>query len=357
MRTYFDLMNASYIANYIDLVRPTSILDSGLVTIFPNRPIMGLDYSYAKTTHGHVEIAPVSAYDAEPITQNRESFDAVKGDLPLFRSKMILSEKEKAQLVSTMNSPISKDYLNKLVASIYDDRMSLVTSLAWTQEYLRAKTLSEGKITMQSQGGAITIDYKVPANHKFTLTGTDAWTDVTAPILDQIKSWIEVVYLETGVMPSEMYLNYNTFKLMAKNDQVKAYAFPVSLALNAGTSPLVSLSDEQVMATIKAFTGLNSINVIHKKITIGGVAYDLIADNKISIVPMGQIGETLVGTSPAEYSKNYEGNDNVEVTAEGYAVASISSKDGAPYIYETQVEMVCLPSLPVSDTMVLATVA
>ena len=83
MRTYFDLMNASYIANYIDLVRPTSILDSGLVTIFPNRPIMGLDYSYAKTTHGHVEIAPVSAYDAEPIAQNRESFDAVKNNKDL----------------------------------------------------------------------------------------------------------------------------------------------------------------------------------------------------------------------------------------------------------------------------------
>ena len=355
MQIITDFLNAGYFAGYVDARAIANGGDMMLERFFPVKKIPGLEYSYIKTTKGAVELSIASSYDAEPITQNRESFDAMKGDLPLFRRKMVLSEKEKMMINNAMTTQ-NAEYIGGVIGTIYDDRYTLVEGALWTQEYLRAKALIDGKIVLSSNGGAVNVDYKVPADNKYTLTGTDAWSDPTAPILDQIKAWIDKVYMNTGIKPDAMLLNQTTFQYLVNNEQIRNNLIPLSL-LVSNVADSIALSDRQIMESVKAFCGLREILVYDRNVNMDGVISKLIPDNKVSIFPSGKVGETLVGTSPAELSVYVDGNTNVSITNAGIAVANVVNTTGAPYRTETQVEVVTLPSFLMSDFTVLATVA
>ena len=348
-----EVFNASAFVGYVEETQAILGEATELENLFPVRTIDGLDYSYIKTANSAVELTAPSAFDAEPIAQHREGFDATKGELPLFRRKMNLSEKEKSMLKLYMQAN-NEDGVNRLLTQIFDDQATLVKGAVMTQEFLRARALMDGKITISSKGGAVAVDYKVPSTNKYTLTSTDAWTDPTADIVKQITDALDKVEDATGVRPSKMVMNRNTFRYLRANNQIKANMMPIATAFAEG----VVITDAQVMATFKALTGLNEVIIYNKKVSMDGVVYDLIEDKKVAIIPEGELGNTLIGTSPAELNMadaNKSGA-NITVMGNGLAVNTYSNTQ-APYVAGTEIEFVGLPSFLASDRVVLMTVA
>ncbi len=352
-----EVFNSSAFIGYVDDLVPEFLGGTRLESLFPTRTIDGLDYSYIKTANSAVELTAPSAMDAEPIAQHREGFDAMKGELPLFRRKMNLSEKEKSMLGLYIQSN-SEQGVERLLTQIFDDQATLVKGAIMTQEFLRARALMDGKINIASKGGAVVVDYKVPASNKYTLAGTEAWSDAGAPIVDQITTWLDKVEEETGVRPSRMVMNRNTFKLLRKNTQIRENMIPLGVMASASLQANAVITDVQLEATFKALTGITEVIVYNQKVQMDGTLYDLIEDNKIAIVPAGELGNTMVGTSPAEINMgdaNASGA-NIVVMGNGLAVNTYNNTQ-APYTAGTEIEFVGLPSFLASNRVVLATVA
>ncbi|MGL5803216.1 MAG: major capsid protein, partial [Cetobacterium sp.] len=222
MNMKFDeVFNASAFVGYVEENMPILGEATELEGLFPVRVIDGLDYSYIKTKNGAVELTAPSAFDAEPIAQHREGFDAMKGELPLFRKKMNLTEKEYHMLQLYLRSADDQG-VARLLTQIYDDQMTLVNGAIMTQEFLRSRVIMDGKITINSKGGAVAVDYKVPAAQKITLSGNAMWSNPDLDIVGQIQGWLDAVEDRTGVRPTRMLMNRNTFRLLRNNKQIKA---------------------------------------------------------------------------------------------------------------------------------------
>lgn len=352
-----DILTSASFVGYVDAVKPELQEQVVLKAIFPDKKVAGLDFSYIKTTNGAIELTAPSAFDAEPIAQQRYGFDAMKGELPLFRRKMVLSEKERQNLM-TMAATSNVEGLNSLLANIYDDQMTLVSGARMTMEFLRTRVLMDGKITIASKGGAVNFDYKVPANHKITLTGQDTWDKPEAPIISQVQKWLDTVEEDTGVRPDTMVMNRNTFRLLRANNEIRANIVPLSIMATAAVANSTFIADDMIMSTFKALTGLKEVIVYNGKVMMDKTMYDLIEDKKVAIFPSSvKMGNTLIGTSPAEFSAQWTaaaGND-VAVTAEGIAVNAYVN-DKAPYTAGTEVEFIAIPSFEGSDYVIQATV-
>ncbi|MGL5712147.1 MAG: major capsid protein [Paraclostridium sp.] len=358
MRMKFEeVFNSATFVGYVEDVQPILGEGAELEKFFPVRTVDGLDYSYIKTANSAIELTAPSAFDAEPIAQHREGFDAMKGELPLFRRKMNLSEKEKSMLKLYMQAN-NQDGVNRLLTQIFDDQMTLVKGAMMTQEFLRARALMDGKITIASKGGAVAVDYKVPAVNKYTLSGTDVWSDPTAKIIDKITSALDKVEDATGVRPTRMIMNRNTFRLLRTNKQIQENMLPLGIMASATVQANAVITDVQIMATFKALTGLTEVLVYNKKVQMDGVLYDLVEDNKVAIVPEGELGNTMIGTSPAELNMADANASGAQISIMGNGLAvNTYTNTQAPYTSGTEIEFIGLPSFLASDRVVLMTVA
>jgi len=352
-----DVFTSTSFAGYVEELIPNLTASNELEALFPLRPMDGLDYSYIKSSNGAIELTAPSAFDAEPVAQNREGFDAMAGELPLFRKKANLTEKEKYQLNLYLRASDDSG-VSRLLTQIYDDQTNLIEGSLMTMEFLRARALMNGKISMVSKGGAVVVDYKVPDANKYTLSGSSAWSDPTAKIIDKIQEVLDDVEDETGVRPSRMAMNRKTFRYLRDNEQIRTNLLPLGIMASSTVQGNAVVNDSQIMATFKVLTGIEEVIVYNKKVSMDGQMMDLIEDDKVSIFPSGNLGYTMVGTSPAELAASNANSNGaqISVTGEGIAINVVYAND-APYTVETEVEFIGLPSFPQSDKVVLMTVA
>lgn len=353
MKTNFQkVFNTSAFVGYIEENMPILGEATELEGLFPVKVIDGLDYSYIKTKNGAVELTAPSAFDAEPIAQHREGFDAMAGELPLFRKKMNLTEKEYHMLNLYLRSADDQG-VARLLTQIYDDQMTLVKGAVMTQEFLRSRALMDGKITIASKGGAVSVDYKVPASQKITLTGISTWDNEDLDIVGQITGWADAVEDKTGIRPTRMLMNRNTFKLLRNNKQIKATSMQYVSQTIAGLATSAVIPDAAIMTAFTQLTGVASVTIYNKKVQMDGALYDLIEDNKVAFFPEGELGNTMLGTSPAELhmtDANASGA-NIVLMGNGLAVNTYTNTK-APYTSGTEIEFVGLPSLVASNVIV-----
>ncbi len=351
-----DVFNADVFVGYIENKSPNFGMSNELESLFPIKPMTGLEYSYIVTATGAVELTAPSAFDAEPIAQHRKGFDAMKGELPLWRRMMNLSEKERQELMIMLDGN-NELGIEALIARTYDDQATLIDGARMTMEFLRSRVLMDGKINIESKGGVVSVDYKVPSDQKITLSSGQTWDTPALDIVSQIQGWLDKVEEKTGVRPDTMIMNRNTFKYLRGNKQLVANILPAG-ALGTDIQNTLFITDMKIMEALKALTGLSEIKIYNKKVSMDGKILDLIEDNKICIYPSGMLlGNTLIAPSPAEFNAQYSANSGaqVAVTSEGIAV-NMTVNEKAPYTAETQVEFLGLPSFLASNLVIQATV-
>ena len=352
-----DVLTSQSFTGYVEKVIPELQEQMVLKALFPDKKVAGLDFSYIKSGNHAIELTAPSAYDAEPIAQQREGFDAMKGELPLFRRKMVLSEKERQMLLTTLATS-NEQAVKDVLTGIYDDQMTLISGARMTMEFLRSRVLMDGKITIESKGGAVNYDYKVPAEHKTKLTGANTWDKADAPIITQIQGWLDKVEEDCGVRPDTIVMNRNTFKLLRNNKEIRANIVPLSVMATAAVANSTFIADDMITATLKALTGLTNVIVYNAKVKMDKKMFDLIEDKKVALFPSSiKLGNTLIGTSPAEFSARWsaDAGHEVSVTGEGIAVNAYVNEQ-APYTAGTEVEFIAVPSFEGSDCVFQATV-
>lgn len=90
-------------------------------------------------------------------------------------------------------------------------------------EKLRWDAFKGGQLTLTyPTGDTLPIDYGFPAGHT-PVAGT-AWTDTTnADIIEDIYAWATVGANDAGRYYTKIHLNSNTWRLVIKNEKIKAY--------------------------------------------------------------------------------------------------------------------------------------
>lgn len=185
MPTIFDLVNAKNIATYYETNTSNAIPYLG-ATLFPAKKQLGLDLKWIKGSKGLPVALLPSAFDAKATLRDRIGFKKIETEMPFFREAMRIGEKDRQEL-NRLAASDNESYLMPLINNIYDDVTNLVGGALVNPERMIMQLLSTGKISIVANRLNYDYDYKMPANHKVTLTSTDKWSDPTADIVGDIK--------------------------------------------------------------------------------------------------------------------------------------------------------------------------
>lgn len=338
---YFNEMNPDY--------RSANIFSA----FFPNKMIEGLDFSYVKGGKNLNAVLSPSAFDSEAIAVERDKAEMEKGELPFFKNKLALGEKDRRRVTElaklAQNGSITG--LEMKMQEIYDDVSNLTRRALNTQEYLRAQALTEGKINFNANGSTVEIDYKIKADRKHTID----ITDVLKNPVEELRNIVEFSVEKTGYKPDTLMISTKCFLGLRNHTLVKEAMKGIMISTGAQI-----VTDSALKTYIKEITGLDIIVEDRKLIMPKGEEKRLLAETRGVVMPNTRLGETLIGSSPVAFDALSKGTaivgtlqelsaemkklHEVVITPDGICLYNKQKLD--PLLLETFAEMVCIPSFP-----------
>lgn len=343
-RTIFDYVTAENIAAYwTDLDKTNDEQDGAFVTeeLFPSESRLGTDISWYKGANGVIEVLKHSAIDAPAIPRGRIGMDRYTASLPFFKESKYVDENLRLQLNMLLASG-NTTLIRQVVTNIFNDLVELTKAARLQRERMRTMALTTGVIATVSNGQAYDYDYGIPNAHK--AEASIDWSDPKARIIDELHAAKEKIREDTGAIVTRALLNSKTIGYLRKNEEIK-----VSLMqLTRGEG---FVSDAMVRTYLKDILGITFV-VDDQVAKVNGVNEKLVPDDVISLFPAGDLGKTIMGTTPEE--SDLIGNPNIaNVQIVDTGVAITTTKKADPVQVDTKVSMICLPTFPTADTVYL----
>ena len=347
--TIFDLVTSenvrAFYDNAIEQINGAPYLGE---VLFPNDKQLGTTLEYIREQSGlGVELA-LSNFDAKTTLVDRAGFEEVKHDMPFFKQGTRLDEKLRQKLLNVIMTK-SQVQIDMIMKKVFETETNLIKSARISRERMRMQLLATGIIKLNGNGVAYTYDFKVPAEHKKTLSGVNAWNkpETADPINDLIKIKLEVEQ-ETGEVMDKVIMNSVTFGLIAKNKLVKAQ-------IAASNNGIVIITDAMVKAAVESLTNLQV--VIYDKMykDAQGKAVKFYPDNQFTMLPAGNLGRTVFGTTPEE-ADLMSGATEAEVAIIDTGVAITTTKEVDPVNVFTKVSQVVIPTFEQANNVVIVDV-
>jgi len=328
----FDLVTASnVVAFWIEKnVNKQPLLGE---TLFPYRREIGIKLDWIKGASNQPVALRLSAYDTKAIRRDREGIEQYTTKMPFFKESMYIDE-EMRQELNTLLQTNNSGLINSIVARIFEDQIKLIAAARISLERMRMECVTNGTITLASNGQAFTYDFGIPADQK--ATATVSWSDADADIIKEINDIVEGMRAK-GVEITRAICNSSVINAMKKNKSIKNQIYVL-----AGGS-ISSISAAKVLEFVKQETGVTFYSYDNVYVNEDGTATKYVADNTVAFLPDGTLGETHMGTTPEESDLGTGATKGiVSVLPEGIAVTSYGTED--PVNVEMKVSMVGMPS-------------
>lgn len=339
----FDLVTAQDIVAYWDSLAQDRAPYLG-EELFPNNKKLGLDLKWIKGSNGLPVVLRNSAFDAQAIPRPRIQFEQVMTEMPFFKESTYIDEELRQQLNMVMESgnPV---YIDAIINRVMADETRLLEGAAAQRERMRMMALTTGVISLLSNGQEYSYDYGIPVdNHK---TAATPWSNTTAPIIDDIREWQDQVEDETGVRPTRAVVSRKTWSYILKNQDIRNGSL--------GNDSAAPISDTQARQYLVMQLDLDIIVYTKRYKDEEGNVTRYIPDDTFVMFPSGALGNTWFGTTPEESDLISGTSANVSITDTGVAVCT--SKKIDPVNVDTKVSMICLPSFPMADRVIIAEIA
>lgn len=341
MPNIFDYVNAEEIAAYITKETANQIPYFG-ETIFPAKKQMGTDISWLTGADGLPIAIQPSNYDAKATLRERTGFGKMETEMAFFREAMRIGEKDRQEINKLVNHPSSTIAL-PIIKNIFDDVKKLAEGVDAQAELMRMELLQGGTITVNGVNNG--AQYKYDYNMKNIKTADNAWdSDSANPIQDIIDIQNEVEE-STGVRPTRLVMNRNTFLKLINNKNLRGLLLPTYTAAQVAKA---LITEEQVKQFVESTTQCK-IFVYSKKVGLLGndgligQSVPLVKDNKVIFLPEGPVGHTWYGTTPEESDLMSGATDaNVSLVKNGTAITTYKEKH--PVNVLTIVSSVMIPS-------------
>lgn len=345
MATIFDYVQADVLAAYWNTKQAEMAQEPFLGDVlFPARKQAGLELKYIKGAKGMPAEMNVSAFDAKTIKKDRVGVSEVRTKMPFFKNEVTIDELTRQELLMALQSN-NEEYIKPLIRNIFDDETTLVDDAAVTREILRMQLLSTGTISLANNGQEFLYDYGLDSKQK--VTAATKWDTTTADILGDIQQWQDDREAAGYGRPTRAITSRKVMRNMQKNDAIKN-------ALYVFGQGKVAITEDMVKNYIQEQTGV-TIQVYEKKYkALDGTVKRFLPEDLFILIPDGNLGETVFGTTPEEADLVASNRANVSIVDTGVAITTYEDVD--PVTVHTKVSEVVLPSFDMADYIVIAEV-
>lgn len=343
--TIFDLVNASEIASYWEEMSEQRQNFLG-ETLFPNQKKLGLTLSWLKGSSGLPVVLNLSAFDAKAVPRARLGFDKVTADMPFFKESMYVDEELRQELNKVLETG-NMNYIDAITNKIFNDETTLIEAAAVARERMRMMLITTGSVVLASNGQSYNYDYGVKSEQKKTVS--TSWSDETADIINDIRTWQDQIEDNTGVRPTRAICDRKTWGYILKNKAIIKSIY----ALSDGTT---YLSTPKLRDYLMEELELDVVVYSKRFKDETGKTTPYVPADTFVLIPTGNLGNTWFGTTPEESDLMASSSvDNVAIVDTGVAVTTMRKSD--PVNVETKVTQICLPDLPVADQILIADVS
>ena len=333
----FDLITSTEIASYWTTLTEGDTDSYVGELLFPATKQIGIDIKWIKGAKGLPVILKPSAYDTAAIPRPRISFDKMEAEMPYFKESKYIDEHMRQQLNLVIQTG-NNEYIEAVVSKIFDDQTDLLRGAKATREVMRMMAITTGVVSIVANGQDYFYDYDVTHKGNAAVSWSDH--DNSDPIED-IRLAMEEVKTATGRIITRVIMNTVTWRHLRQNKSILQQIYVLS------KGEVKSISDATLKQYIK--TELNiSVELNDLKYTdASGSDQKFVPDNTVSLLPDGDLGETVFGTTPEESDLMTSKIANVSIVDTGVAITTIEHAN--PVNVETVVSMICLPSFPTAD--------
>ena len=342
--TIFDLIKSQELVAYWETLSQDRTPFVG-EELFPSQQKLGLDIKWIKGSMGLPVVLKTSAFDALAIPRARIGFDKLSAQMPFFKESMFVDEEMRQELNMVLETG-NQAYIDSILNRIFADEVTLLDAASASRERMRMMALTTGAVSMASNGQSYSYDYQIPATHKDTVS--KSWSDVTAPIVDDIRTALDIIQDDTGVRPTRAMCNRKTWGYMLKNTEIKNAVF----VLSAGVG---SINDSKLKSFLMDELELEVVVNDKRYKDETGTAQKYVPNDVFTMFPVGTLGTTWFGTTPEQSDLMSGQTKKVTITDTGVAVTSMEKDD--PVTVETKVTQICLPSFEAADQVFILDVA
>lgn len=187
-----ELFNTQELLNYYQKRNQEPMLGD---TLFPSKKIQDIKFKAITGADGLPVSASVHAFDSETEIASREALQAGAAKLALIKRKIAIGEED----IIAINNPRTDAEWKQIIADLYKDSDRMVSSVQTRVEAMRMELLATGKIAINENGVAVTLDYKVPKSN----TSSFDWSDSkTANPLADLETLADAVEETSGIRPT-----------------------------------------------------------------------------------------------------------------------------------------------------------
>lgn len=187
-----ELFNTKELLNYYNKRKQPAMLGE---TLFPSKKIQDIKFNMITGANGLPVSASIHAFDTETELASREALQGGVAKLALIKRKIAIGEEE----IIAINNPRTDSEWKQLISDLYKDSDTMVSAVQTRIEAMRMELLATGKIAINENKVAVTLDYKVP---KANVSSFD-WSDPkTANPLVDLEALADAVEETSGVRPT-----------------------------------------------------------------------------------------------------------------------------------------------------------
>ena len=330
-KSIFDLITA---ANVVEYWLEKNVNEQPMLgeTLFPSQKEIGIKLDWIKGAGNQPVALRLSAYDSKSIRRDREGFEEYTTKMPFFKESMYVDEDMRQKLnmlIGNNNSAV----VNSLIAKIFDDQIKLIVAARISLERMRMEALTDGTITLASNGEAYSYDYGIPVDQKTSATVN--WSDPDADIITEVNN-IKDAMKAKGVEITRAICNNSVIKYLAKNKAI------VNAIYVLAQGAISSVTGARALQYLEEETGITFYSYDNVYVNEDGTATKYVKDDTVVFLPEGTLGETHFGTTPEESDLMAGRDAEVAIIDTGIAVTTYGTVD--PVNKEMKVSMVALPS-------------
>lgn len=336
MATIFDLVKAQEIAAYWAGISEEEIYPCE--ELFPNAKKRGLGLSWIKGSRGLPVALKTSAFDAAAVPRARRGFQRLAAEMPYFKESLYIDEELRQELNLVLETN-NQNYIDSVINRIFDDSAELIRAAAVSREAMRMEALTTGVIAIANNGQNFVFDYGV--SHKGNASVSWASASTADPVAD-IRNAINAIKDDTGATPTRAMCDGTVWSQIRNAAAVKSAVYPMYPGVG-------ELSDNVLRDYLRTVLGVDVFVNDRRYKDVDGTSTKYMPANTFVIFPEGKLGNTWMGTTPAESDLMASNIANVALVNLGVAVTTVQKAD--PVQVETIVSQICLPSFEAADTV------
>lgn len=210
--------------------------------------------------------------------------------------------------------------------------------------------LTDGKLTINENGlVGMEADFGVPGNQ--IVTAGTVWTNVAAPILDNLLAWSDVYNNANGFLPGYILCSQRISRLIRVNTQI------INTAAGAGAGRTRVNAAE--LGDVLASEGLpNTVLTYDTVLDVDGVSTRTIPDDRVIFLPPNLEDLLAVRYGLSATALELVGSNESELDfADAPGLVGVVEKVGPPYRQYSLIDAVGMPYLKDARKLMVADVA